>query len=76
MVVPLIFGKMAKDILDGALFVEQIDLASLIVGFLGAFFTGLFACTWMIKLVKSSQLKYFSIYCFVVAIFTIIWFII
>lgn len=76
MVVPLIFGKMAKDILDGALFVEQIDLASLIVGFLGAFFTGLFACTWMIKLVKSSQLKYFSVYCFVVAIFTIIWVII
>jgi undecaprenyl-diphosphatase len=73
MVVPLIFGKMAKDILDGALFVEQINLASLTVGFLGAFITGLFACTWMIKLVKSSQLKYFSVYCLLVALVTIIW---
>ena len=35
-------------------------------GFLAAFITGLFACTWMISLVKKSKLKYFSLYCFVV----------
>jgi undecaprenyl-diphosphatase len=71
MVVPLIFGKMAKDILDGAF--DSIDgsLISYGVGFLAAFITGLFACTWMIKLVKKSQLKYFSIYCFIVAAFTL-----
>ena len=71
MVVPLIFGKMAKDILDGAF--DKIDgpLINYGVGFLAAFLTGIFACTLMIKLVKNSQLKYFSIYCFLVAVITL-----
>ena len=73
MVVPLIFGKIIKDIIDGALFVENINIFALFVGFSAAFLTGLFACKWMIKLVKRSQLKYFSIYCTIVAIVTLIW---
>tara|TARA_B100001093_G_scaffold450404_1_gene457192 strand:- start:4990 stop:5781 length:792 start_codon:yes stop_codon:yes gene_type:complete len=73
MVVPLIFGKMFKDIIDGALYVDQISIVNLLVGFLAAFFTGLFACTWMIKLVKKSQLKYFSVYCLIVSVLTFIW---
>ena len=71
MVIPLIFGKMAKDILDGAF--DKIDESFINygVGFFAAFFTGLLACSWMIKLVKRSQLKYFSFYCFVVAAITL-----
>ena len=72
MVVPLIFGKMFKDILGGDFFSMNLDLLPLLVGFITAFLTGLLACTWMIKLVKS-QLKYFSIYCFIVALTTLIW---
>lgn len=72
MVVPLIFGKIAKDLLDGNVFQSQVDFMSLSVGFLAAFLTGLFACTWMISLVKKSKLKYFSIYCFVVGVIAII----
>jgi undecaprenyl-diphosphatase len=72
MVVPLIFGKMIKDILDGDLLIENINYGSLIIGFMAAFLTGLVACTWMIKLVKKSQLKYFSIYCLIVASITIL----
>ena len=34
--------------------------------FIAAFITGLIACTWMIKLIQRSQLKYFSYYCFAV----------
>jgi len=41
---------------------------SIIIGFLAAFITGLFACTWMIGIVKKSKLIYFSIYCFIVGI--------
>ena len=68
MVVPLILGKMAKDILDGK-FQLSADLAMpLIAGFLAAFITGLFACLWMIKLVKQSKLSWFAIYCFVVGV--------
>lgn len=66
MVVPLIFGKMAKDILSGEIQYESATLLSLIIGFIFAFFTGIIACKWMIKLVKNSQLKYFAYYCFII----------
>ncbi|MCF8278360.1 MAG: undecaprenyl-diphosphate phosphatase [Flavobacteriales bacterium] len=66
MVVPLILGKMAKDVMDGNISSEMTHAMPLLVGFLAAFFSGLVACTWMISLVKKSQLRYFSYYCFVV----------
>ena len=66
MVVPLILGKMAKDLMDGNISSETTELMPLAVGFSAAFVAGLFACTWMISLVKKSQLRYFSYYCFVV----------
>jgi len=66
MVVPLIFGKMAKDILSGDIQYETTTFISLLVGFIFAFLTGMIACKWMIKLVKSSQLKYFAYYCFAI----------
>ena len=73
MIVPLIFGKVLKDLLTGDILSESIDFGPLIIGFVGAFLTGLFACKWMIKLVKASQLKYFSFYCFFIALITILW---
>ncbi|MBT3612074.1 MAG: undecaprenyl-diphosphate phosphatase [Flavobacteriales bacterium] len=66
MVVPLIFGKMAKDILSLDIQCGTRTFIPLIVGFIFAFLTGMFACKWMIKLVKNSQLKYFAYYCFVI----------
>ena len=66
MVVPLIFGKMAKDILSGDIQYETTTFIPLVIGFIFAFLTGMFACKWMIKLVKSSQLKYFAYYCFAI----------
>ena len=47
--------------------------ASIIAGFFAAFITGLFACTWMIRIVKRSKLSYFSFYCFAVGLAAIIW---
>lgn len=67
MVIPLIFGKIAKDLLDGDFASTSTDLTSLGVGFIAAFVTGVFACTWMINIVKASKLTYFAIYCFIVA---------
>ena len=71
MVVPLILGKVAKDILGGEISVESSNFMPLSIGFLAAFFSGLFACQLMIKLVKKSKLKYFSIYCAVVGVIAI-----
>lgn len=72
MVVPLIFGKIAKDILGDDFTTEGMNTAALGVGFVVAFFTGLLACTWMIKLVKKSQLKYFAYYCLAVGLTAVI----
>lgn len=66
MVVPLIFGKIAKDILGGELHLESTNMTALSAGFFAAFICGLFACTWMIALVKKSKLSYFAIYCAIV----------
>ncbi len=64
MVVPLILGKMAKDVLDGAFAQKEEGLAVLAVGFVAAFASGLLACTWMISLVRRAKLRWFALYCF------------
>lgn len=71
MVVPLILGKMAKDLIDPDLTIQSGDMLYYLIGFIAAFFSGLFACKAMIKLVKQSKLLYFSIYCGVVGIIAI-----
>ena len=68
MVVPLIFGKMAKDLMDGDLTSAAVPHLDLIAGFIAAFMTGLIACTAMIAIVKKAQLRYFAFYCFAVAV--------
>jgi undecaprenyl-diphosphatase len=73
MVVPLILGKMVKDILSGDLANSQTESTILIAGFIAAFVSGLIACQWMIKLVRRSQLKYFSYYCYLVGAIAIIY---
>lgn len=66
MVVPLILGKIGKDILSGDLSSETANIPILGLGFLAAFISGMFACTWMIALVRKSKLSWFAIYCVVI----------
>ena len=72
MVIPLILGSMAKSVMDGDLSQDSTALLPLLVGFVSAFITGVFACRWMVTLVKKSQLKYFSLYCFAVGALAIL----
>jgi undecaprenyl-diphosphatase len=72
MVVPLILGKMAKDLFSSDFTTAGTQALPVIVGFIAAFVTGLFACTWMIQLVRKSKLSYFSVYCAIVGLFAII----
>ena len=72
MVIPLILGSMAKSIMDGNLSQENTALLPLTIGFLSAFITGIFACRWMVALVKKSQFKYFSFYCILVGVLAIV----
>ncbi len=71
MVVPLILGKIAKDILEGDMAQTGLAWPTLAAGFAAAFITGYLACRLMIRVVKRSKLKYFSIYCFGVAAISI-----
>ncbi|MDG2058585.1 MAG: undecaprenyl-diphosphate phosphatase [Flavobacteriales bacterium] len=68
MVVPLILGKMAKDIISGEIQFSSTESLPLLFGFISAFIVGVFACKWMIKIVKNSQLKYFAFYCVIVGV--------
>jgi undecaprenyl-diphosphatase len=68
MVVPLIFGKIAKDLIDGDFASGTVSIPALSVGFVAAFISGALACTWMISIVRKSQLKYFSWYCIIIGI--------
>jgi undecaprenyl-diphosphatase len=72
MVVPLILGKVAKDVLSDDFVIEGANYAALSAGFVTAFITGIVACTWMISLVKKSKLTYFAIYCFAVGTVAIV----
>lgn len=71
MVVPLIFGKIAKDILDGGFAEQSGNWLEYGAGFIAAFFTGILACQLMIRLVKNSELKYFSFYCLLVGLLAV-----
>ena len=74
MVVPLIFGKMAKDSLEMINATQPIEFnyLYLLTGFIAAFIVGFLACKWMIKLVKKSKLVYFAYYCFAIGLLAII----
>ena len=71
MVVPLILGKIVKDVFSGELSFQSDNITALSFGFIAAFISGLLACTWMISLVKKSKLSYFSIYCTIVGLIAI-----
>ena len=73
MVVPLILGKVAKDMMSGDINFQGANFGIMSAGFVAAFISGLFACTWMIALVKKSKLTYFAVYCAVVGLIAIIY---
>jgi undecaprenyl-diphosphatase len=60
--------------MGGALQVQSIEPVNLALAFVAAFITGLWACNWMIDIVKRFNLNFFALYCFVmgsIAIFSV-----
>ena len=68
--IPIIGGNFLKimDYVDTPATANTIHPSALIIGFIAAFISGLFACTWMIKIVKRGKLIYFAIYCFIIGL--------
>ncbi|MEM7374789.1 MAG: undecaprenyl-diphosphate phosphatase [Bacteroidota bacterium] len=80
MVLPPILGATllkVKDYMEASSVIEtgsaeSVGPVALIAGFAAAFIAGLFACQWMIRLVKRSKLDYFAIYCWIVGVIAIV----
>lgn len=71
MVVPLILGKIAKDMLGGDMAMAPGEWVPAMVGLVAAFASGWWACVWMISLVKRAKLSYFAYYCWVIGLVAI-----
>lgn len=73
MVLIPIIGANILSIMDaGNVQNSGIGYGVLIAGFIAAFISGLFACSWMIKIVKKGKLIYFAAYCAIIGLITII----
>lgn len=74
MVVPLIFGKVAKDLLFGMPSLNGLNTTALLAGSVAAFISGIFACKWMVSLVSKVRLLHFAVYCTIVSISFLIYY--
>lgn len=68
MVMIPILGESFLQLVGGEMTASSVAPLSLVLGFLAAFLSGLFACRVMIALVKRARLSWFAIYCAAVAI--------
>ncbi len=71
MVLIPILGENFLDIIGGEFSTSGLSLSTLIIGFFGAFLSGLFACKMMLNIVKKGKLIWFAIYCVIIGIVSI-----
>lgn len=75
MVLVPIIGEQLLSVLDmvsGEGMASAIGVVPLLCGFVAAFISGLFACKLMVALVKKSKMRWFALYCAVVAVLLLI----
>ena len=72
MVLIPIIGEQSLDLLKVAMgkevFGDGVGALALVLGFVAAFFAGLFACKVMIAIVRKAKLSWFAVYCLLVAV--------
>jgi undecaprenyl-diphosphatase len=72
MVLIPIIGEQSLDLLKVAMgkevFGDGVGALTLVLGFVAAFFAGLFACKVMIAIVRKAKLSWFAAYCLLVAV--------
>ena len=67
MVLVPILGETFLDVVGGDFGASSVGALPLVLGFLSAFLSGLFACKVMIALVKKAKLSWFALYCLIAA---------
>jgi undecaprenyl-diphosphatase len=68
MVLIPILGEAFLEVVGGDFSSSSVGALPLILGFVSAFFSGLFACKVMIALVKKAKLSWFALYCLIAAL--------
>ena len=68
MVLVPILGETFLEIVGGEFGASSVGAAALVLGFVSAFLSGLFACKVMIALVRRAKLSWFALYCLAAAI--------
>jgi undecaprenyl-diphosphatase len=68
MVLVPILGETFLEIVGGEFGTSSVGALPLVLGFVSAFISGLFACKVMITLVKKAKLSWFALYCLAAAI--------
>lgn len=67
MVLVPILGETFLEVVGGEFGASSVGALALVLGFVSAFLSGLFACKVMIALVKKAKLRWFALYCLVAA---------
>jgi undecaprenyl-diphosphatase len=67
MVLVPILGETFLEVVGGEFEASSVGGAALVLGFVSAFLSGLFACKVMIALVKKAKLSWFALYCLIAA---------
>lgn len=68
MVLVPILGETFLEVVGGEFGSSSVGVLPLVLGFVSAFVSGLFACKVMIALVKKAKLSWFALYCLVAAV--------
>jgi undecaprenyl-diphosphatase len=72
MVLIPVIGVNILEMISGDLSVNSTEIGVLVIGFIAAFTSGYFACRWMISLVRRSKMIWFSVYCAIVGLLSIL----
>ena len=68
MVLVPILGETFLEVVGGEFGASSVGALALVLGFVSAFLSGLFACKVMIALVKKAKLSWFALYCLVASL--------
>lgn len=67
MVLVPILGETFLEVVGGEFGTSSVGVLPLVLGFVSAFLSGLFACKAMVALVKKAKLSWFALYCLIAA---------
>ncbi|MCR5710749.1 MAG: undecaprenyl-diphosphate phosphatase [Bacteroidales bacterium] len=68
MVLVPILGEAFLDVVGGDFAESTVGVLPLVLGFVAAFVSGLFACRFMIAMVRKAKLRWFALYCVLVGL--------